>query len=156
MKPVLITACFALAAATSLMTAHSVAWAQTAPEAPAGRAALTVTFEQIETVSGQILFSVYDSEAAHDAGGKPVRVAMARVEGPTASVRIEGLTPGLYAIKAFHDVDGDGQMKTNPFGMPLEPFAFSNNARPVGGPAPWQATSFAVPAGESETRIVIQ
>ncbi len=145
-----------LAATLALATAgNGIAWASAPGSAPGSHAVLTVTFEQIEMPEGQILISLYDSEAAHDAGGKPVRAAMARVEGKTVSVRFEGLAPGRYAIKAFHDVDGDGKMKTNPFGMPLEPFAFSNNARPVGGPARWEAASFDVPAGASETRIAI-
>lgn len=148
-----------LAATLALATAgNGIAWAQNAAAAttPAADASLTVTFEQIELAEGQILLSLYDNEAAHDAGGKPVRAAMAKVEGKTVSVRFEGLAPGRYAIKAFHDVDGDGKMKTNPFGMPLEPFAFSNNAKPVGGPARWEAANFAVATGANETRIAIQ
>lgn len=147
-----------LAATLALATAgNGIAWASAPAATPAASdAVLTVTFEQIEMPEGQIMLSLYDSEAAHYASGKPVRAAMARVEGKTVSVRFEGLVPGRYAIKAFHDVDGDGKMKTNPFGMPLEPFAFSNNARPVGGPARWEAASFDVPAGASETRIAIQ
>ncbi|WP_446653342.1 DUF2141 domain-containing protein [Blastomonas sp.] len=146
-----------LAATLALATAgNGIAWASTPATAPSSQAVLTVTFEQIEIPEGQILLSLYDNEAAHDANGKPVRGAMAKVEGQAVSVRFEGLAPGRYAIKAFHDVDGDGKMKTNPFGMPLEPFAFSNNARPEGGPARWQAASFDVPAGASETRIAIQ
>jgi uncharacterized protein (DUF2141 family) len=146
-----------LAATLALATAgNGIAWASAPAAAPSSQAILTVTFEQIEIPEGQILLSLYDNEAAHDANGKPVRGAMAKVEGQTVSVRFEGLAPGRYAIKAFHDVDGDGKMKTNPFGMPLEPFAFSNNAKPVGGPARWEAASFDVPVGASETRIAIQ
>lgn len=127
-----------------------------APSASTGTASLTVRFEQVVAPTGQIMMSLFDSETAHDAGGKPVRVAMVKVEGTSATVTFTDLAPGRYAIKTFHDVDGDGQMKTNPFGMPLEPFAFSNGARPQGGPALWQAASFAVPAGASETRISFQ
>ncbi|ESZ88309.1 MAG: hypothetical protein Q27BB25_04790 [Blastomonas sp. CACIA14H2] len=146
-----------LAATLALATAgNGIAWASAPAAAPSSQAELTVTFEQIEIPEGQILLSLYDNEAAHDANGKPVRGAMAKVEGQAVSVRFEGLAPGRYAIKAFHDVDGDGKMKTNPFGMPLEPFAFSNNARPEGGPARWKGASFDVPAGASETRIAIQ
>lgn len=119
-------------------------------------ATLTVRFEQIEAPTGQVLFSLFDSEAAHDAGGKPVRGAIAKVEGANAVAVIEGLPPGRYAIKAFHDIDGDGQMKSNPFGAPLEPYAFSNNAKAEGGPAKWAAASFDVSAGSAETRISIK
>lgn len=119
-------------------------------------ATLTVRFEQIEAPTGQVLFSLYDSETAFDAGGKPVAGAMAKVEGSTAVAVIAGLPPGRYAIKAFHDIDGDGQMKSNPFGTPLEPFAFSNNAKAEGGPAKWAAASFDVAVGATEARITIK
>ena len=155
MKTLHLASTLALSLVT-VVAGNGIAWASAPAAAPSSQAILTVTFEQIEIPEGQILLSLYDNEAAHDANGKPVRGAMAKVEGQTVSVRFEGLAPGRYAIKAFHDVDGDGKMKTNPFGMPLEPFAFSNNARPEGGAARWQAASFDVPAGASETRIAIQ
>lgn len=124
------------------------------PQAPlTASASLTIRFEQLVAPTGQIMMSVFDNEAAHDGGGKPVRTAMVKVDGTSAAITFTDLAPGRYAIKVLHDVDGDGQMKTNPFGMPLEPFAFSNDAKPEGGPARWQAASFDVPAGASETRI---
>lgn len=98
--------------------------------APASTSAdLTVQFVGIETQTGQILMSMFDNAAAHDGNGAPVRVAMAPIKEGMATARFEGLPPGDYAIKAFHDVDGNGQMATNPFGLPLEPFAFSNDAK---------------------------
>ena len=66
-----------------------------------------------------------------------------------------GLVPGRYAIKAFHDVNGDGKMGSNPFGMPTEPFAFSNNAHGVMGPAKWDAAAFEVKAGDNSHTIAI-
>ena len=148
---------FAIAALSLASIASAQGPAQTqAPSATVGTASLTVRFEQLVAPSGQIMMSLFDSEAAHDAGGKPIRAEMIKVEGTSAMVTFTGLAPGRYAIKTFHDVDGNGQMKTNPFGMPLEPFAFSNGAKPQGGPALWQAASFDVPAGASETRISFQ
>jgi uncharacterized protein (DUF2141 family) len=123
--------------------------------APAA-ASLTIRFDGIESPTGQIMLSMFDSEMAHDQNGAPVRVAAVNVDGSTAAVQVEGIAPGDYAIKAFHDVDGDGQMATNPFGMPLEPFAFSNNARAEGGPAKWDAARFAVVAGANTISITIK
>ena len=148
---------FAFVAFGAASMAAAQAPSSQAPQtAVAASADLTIRFEQITAPTGRILMSVYDSETAHDAGGKPARVGMVEVDGTAATITFSGLAPGRYAIKVFHDVDGDGQMKTNPFGMPLEPFAFSNGARPEGGPALWKAASFDVPAGASETRITFQ
>lgn len=119
-------------------------------------AALEIRFEAIAYPTGQIMLSLFDSEAAHDGGGEPLRVAAVPVDGERVVARITGLAAGRYAIKAFHDVDGDGQMNINPFGVPLEPFAFSNNARAEGGPARWQASSFTIAAGENAVSIAFK
>ncbi len=114
--------------------------------APAA-SSLTVRLQGIETPKGQIMLAMFDSAAAHDRGGEPVRAAAVPVTGASAVTTFEGLAPGDYAIKLFHDLDGDNQMDTNPFGMPIEPFAFSNDAKAEGGPAMWEATRFPVAAG---------
>ncbi len=131
-----------------------------APVAAEGPATLTVTFTVTDAPTGQIMLSLYDNEAAHDRGGKPVAQAAVPVasgpNGATAVATFPGLAPGRYAIKAFHDVDGDGKMGMTPFGMPTEPFAFSNNAPAMAGPAPWSASSFAVDGQAATTAITIR
>lgn len=127
-----------------------------AADVPAEGATLAVRFEGIEAPTGQIMMSLFDSADAHDRGGAPVRVARVAIENGVAVARFSGLKPGDYAVKAFHDVDGDGKMGTNPFGMPIEPFAFSNNARAAGGPARWEAARFAVAAGDTAITITIK
>ena len=54
-------------------------------------------------------------------------------------------------MKAFHDVNGDGEMNTNPFGMPIEPYAFSNNAVGNMGPARWEQARFTVTGTAAQT-----
>jgi uncharacterized protein (DUF2141 family) len=51
-------------------------------------------------------------------------------------------------------VDGDGRMGTNPFGMPTEPYAASNNARGEMGPPAWSDAAFEV-SGETIQTITI-
>ena len=102
--------------------------------------------------TGRVMIALYDSKAAYD-GGAPVRSIAAE---PGKPVRVDGLKPGRYAIKSFHDVDGDGQMDTNPFGMPTEPFAFSNNAKGSMGPAGWDAAAFDVTASGAAQTLVLK
>lgn len=122
---------------------------------PAAAAPLTIAFAGIETPKGAILISVYDNEAAFDRGGKPVTSKMVVVDGPTAEI-VADLPPGRYAVKAFHDLDGDGKMGANPFGIPLEPFAFSNNAVGDMGPAKWAAAAFDFDAATPRHAITIR
>lgn len=105
-------------------------------------ASLTVNLDCASS-EGQVMIAVFNSQEAYDGRGAPVRQMAA---APGQPVRLEGLAPGRYAIKSFHDVNGNGKMDANPFGMPTEPFAFSNNARGNMGPASWADASFDVGA----------
>ena len=102
---------------------------------------LHVSFNGIKTESGAVLVAVYESEDAYNAG-KAVASGMVAVKGTTAEATIKGLKPGRYAFKAFHDLDGDFKMASNPFGMPTEPYAFSNDAKPEGAPPTWNRAAF--------------
>jgi uncharacterized protein (DUF2141 family) len=148
-RAALASAALSAAFALATLSVPAPAFAQAA----AATATLTINIDGIKTPTGAIMVAVFDSEAAHDKGGKPAHVAMVPVSAATATNVIPGLAPGRYAVKLFHDVNGNGQMDSNPFGMPLEPFAFSNNALPQGGPATWGQASFDVPAGAATTSI---
>ena len=86
--------------------------------------------------------------------GRPVAAVTVAASGAVVAT-FENLPAGDYAVKAFHDVDGDGEMDTNPFGMPTEPYAFSNNAVGNMGPARWDRARFAV-SGETTQTISIR
>lgn len=109
---------------------------------------VTLTFETGAT-TGAVMVALYDSEAAYE-GGQPVRALSLPADAPVVAV-FEGLPAGDYAVKAFHDVDGDGRMNVSPFGMPTEPYAFSNNAVGNMGPAGWDRAHFTVSGATAQT-----
>lgn len=112
---------------------------------------LEITFTNIAPATGQIMLALFDSEDAYGRGGKPVRAIALQVTGTTATATIENLLHGRYGFKIVHDVNGDGAMNTNPFGMPIEPFAFSNNAVGNMGPATWEAAAFDIAGPTTQT-----
>ena len=101
--------------------------------------------------TGRIMVALFNSEANYGGEGQPVRYAMVDAAGASKQVRFEDLPDGDYAMRAFHDIDGDGKMKTNPFGMPVEPYAFSNNAVGNMGPASWERAKFAATGAVVQT-----
>ena len=121
-----------------------------AASAEPSKATLTLTVTSIAEHKGALMIGVYD-QAGYDTDVQVAGVTVP-VSGDTATTTFE-LPPGQYGIKMFHDVDGDGKMGTNPFGMPIEPFAFSNNAPAQFGPAKWDAAAFTVEAPASTTTI---
>ncbi|PIB94095.1 DUF2141 domain-containing protein [Caulobacter sp. FWC2] len=142
------TLTLALAAAAILAPA---AHAQDAPS-QAGFGDLTLSFPALASKSGKVMIAVYDS-AQGWSSGKPARVAQAAASDAEPAARIVALPPGTYAVRAFQDVDGDGKMGMNPFGMPVEPYGFSNDALPNMGPPSFDAATFTVKAG-ANTQVV--
>jgi uncharacterized protein (DUF2141 family) len=139
----------ALAALAFALTAPACAHGGTM-QPPAEPAGLTVTFET-GAATGSVMVSLFDSEAAYAGGGAPVRRAQVDVAGGKRSAAFADLPPGNYAMKAFHDVNGDGRMNANPFGVPIEPVAFSNNAPPNMGPAKWDRAHFTLRGATTQT-----
>lgn len=133
---------FAFAAALALLAAPALAQS-------AAPTRIALTFE-VGAETGAVMVALYDSEAAYS-GGRPVRVAKIDVAAGDRVATFDGLPAGDYAMKAFHDLDGDGTMDVNPFGMPTEPYAFSNNAVGNMGPAGWDRAHFAASGDTAQT-----
>ncbi len=119
----------------------------------ASEGSLTVAFQGVTQSRGVVLCAVFDSKAAYDANTHPVRTLALPADEGDFSATFAGLPPGMYAVKAFHDRDGDGKMKFNALGMPLEPYGFSNNARAPFGPPSWRAAGFEVTPGANRQVI---
>ncbi len=116
---------------------------------------LTVTFQGLKAKTGAIMMSLVAGEDGYADKAPPAGQAMVPATGDAVTTTFKGLAPGRYAIKAFHDINADGKMGVNPFGMPTEPFAFSNNAHGNMGPAKWADASFEVKAGANTQTIDI-
>jgi uncharacterized protein (DUF2141 family) len=123
-----------------------------APHASAQTSGLSVTVTDIRNPQGRMMIAVFD-QAGYEADGAAVANAAVDVAGDTVSATFPDLKPGAYGIKMFHDVNGDGKMNANPFGIPTEPYAFSNNAKGSMGPARWKDAAFDLPAGGAKQSI---
>lgn len=121
----------------------------------ANTATLEISFVQIGNPTGQIMLALFDSKEAYDKGAAPVRAIVIPVTGETVTATIPNVLHGRYGFKIVHDVNSDGAMNTNPFGMPIEPFAFSNNAVGNMGPAKWDAAAFDI-AGPTVQTITLR
>lgn len=64
----------------------------------------------------------------------------------------EGLAPGKYAIAAYQDLNGNGNLDRSKLGLPLEPFGFSNEAGRSARPS-FEAASFSLGGGRKEIGI---
>lgn len=117
--------------------------------AQSAESSVTLTFET-GADTGTVMVALFDSPEAY-ASGRHAAQRMLDVAAGEKAVTFDGLPAGDYAAKAFHDVDGNGAMNTNPFGIPTEPYAFSNNAVGNMGPASWERAHFTVSGPTAQT-----
>ena len=138
---------------TILALAAAATLAANPPVHAAEPGAVALTFK-VGAARGTVMAALFDSEEAFREG-EPVRGLRVEAAGEAVTVVFPKVRPGRYAVKAFYDLNGDGKMNSNSFGMPTEPFAFSNNAPPRFGPPAWSAAAFEVgPAGAAQTLVM--
>lgn len=137
--PPLLLALAALACATM---------APAPPEArpePAPLAQLEVRLSGLASDAGRLACALFDDAARFDASRDPVRRATLEIVDGRAAWTVD-VPYGVYAIKAYHDLDGDGELDRNALGIPTEPYGVSNEARRRLGPPAWEDARFTIDA----------
>jgi uncharacterized protein (DUF2141 family) len=77
------------------------------------------------------------------------------VSAASPRLRLEGLTPGDYAIAVIHDANGNARLDTT-LGVPREGFGFSRNPAIGFGPPRFSAARFAIGAGAEKQQVRIR
>jgi len=63
---------------------------------------------------------------------------------------------GEYAVKVFHDENGNDKLDTRIFGIPAERYGFSNNARGTLGPPDFSDARFVLDTAEHAISIEVK
>ncbi len=74
---------------------------------------------------GPVRISVDTEESWFVDDAEPFRSYSVESTVDGAVLEIDDLPPGDYALRVFHDEDGDGELKRGAFGIPDEPYGFS-------------------------------
>jgi uncharacterized protein (DUF2141 family) len=123
---------------------------------------LTVVIVELKSDDGDVKVNVFNSEESFLATpkeqkkmGGPFQKAIAPIEDNKAEVVFEDLPFGEYAIKLFHDENGNGKLDKNFVKMPKEDYAFSNNARGNMGLPKYEDAKFEFDQEEMTIEITI-
>ena len=129
----LLAACTAALALVSFATlAHA--------EAPGGCAKVEV--QNVRTGQGPLMVAAYtDAATFRKTAASQMQMA---VTGETMTVQVCGLTGNAVALTLYQDLNSNGKMDANPFGMPTEPWGASGRPSPMMGPT-WDTAQ--VPLG---------
>lgn len=116
--------------------------------------ALEVSLTGIQHDRGSLRVGLYSEPKTFRKEAQAVAIQQVPASAGTVTVSFGALPPGRYAIMAYHDEDGNGELNRR-FGMfPTEGYGLSNNPT-VSGPPAFADSAFEVAAGAGTTRISI-
>lgn len=91
---------------------------------------LTVTVHNIKSTSGTLEIGLFNNNDRFMEEGQAYQSISVEVKSSSETFVIKDLPAGTYAISLFQDLNGDEICNLNFFGIPKEPYAFSNNFKP--------------------------
>ena len=117
---------------------------------------LEVRISGFESDSGRLAIALFASEEDYSTQTNAVRRAWLDIEDRESHWRVAGLPEGEYALIAYHDENGNGEIDLRALGMPKEPVGVSNDARGLFGPPRFRAARFEVTAPLTRHEIVLR
>ena len=96
----------------------------------------------LESDDGKVMIALFNSEEGYSETGKNLKSNAIEIKDSKVVWTIEDLPFGEYAIKLYHDENGNGKMDKNMLGIPSEDYGFSNNASSSFGPANYEDAKF--------------
>ena len=111
---------------------------------PASAARIVVTIDGVHSNQGNVFVGLYAGPAKFLEGNQ--NDAMRKVRASTAPMTVvfDNLPPGVYAVGAYHDENGNDHLDTNILGLPVEGYALSNGVRAVMSKPTFQQAAFSV------------
>ncbi len=117
------------------------------------KAKLIVKITGLKNDQGTVKVALCNSKENYKNNRSPFKAAIIKIENNQAVAVFENLTPGSYAIKAFHDENDNDDFDTNFLGIPSEDYGFSNNVRGLFGPPSWDSAKFQLNKAEQIIEI---
>lgn len=118
---------------------------------------LEVELRGLHSAEGQALVALHRQTPGADFPSDASVVANAAAPAATDGVAVvfRDLPAGKYAVAAFHDANGDGELNANFVGMPTEGYGFSNDARGFMGPPSFDDAAFSLDGDDGTRRLVV-
>lgn len=116
---------------------------------------LQIEIRNIEILKGELFLQLgTDTLMFTKNATKEPFVARKKVTDSVMIFNFENLDDGIYAFAVFQDLNDNEKLDTKKFGIPVEPFAFSNNALGKFGPPKFSEADFELKGGKRLTQEV--
>jgi uncharacterized protein (DUF2141 family) len=118
---------------------------------------LTIEVTNLRSSQGVVRLAIFSDERGFpDEAKLATQLLEAKINNKKASVIVENLKPGTYAIALLHDENGNGKMDTNLVGLPKEGYGASRDAKGFMGPPKFEDASFELKEGSTKLSIKMQ
>ena len=104
---------------------------------------VTFIIDDIKSDKGKVYVQLFQGEKNYQANNAYLS-SIAIAKKGQITITFNNLEDNDYGIRYFHDEDNNSAMETNLFGMPIEGYGYSNNAKANYGPVEYQAIKFQV------------
>ena len=103
---------------------------------------LIVVVSSLKNNKGDVKIGLFNSKESYKGKKEKFKGAIIKIENKKVKWEVKNIPFGEYAIKAFHDEDGDDKIDTNFIGIPTESYGFSNNVKGLFGPPSFDKAKF--------------
>ena len=137
-----------------LLSLFSLLLAEVNTSSTPPKARLQVDIHSIDSRDGSVFVALF-KPGKEFPEGRPMEGK--KIDASASSLHVTfSVEPGNYAIALFHDMNSNGKMDKNMFGIPKEPYGFSNNFRPKISVPKFSDCQFSVGEGGKTVRIDLQ
>ena len=118
---------------------------------------LEVRIEGLRSADGDVRVALHREieNGRFPAENSVVGAIMRPAASGTVRAIFADVAPGAYAMAAFHDADGDGELNRNIVGMPTEGYGFSNGAMGFFGPPSFADAAVTVAEDEAMDAVSV-
>ncbi len=125
-------------------------YAQNAPDAPCNK---TIELSNVRPDQGTVYIATYGSAEGYNKAAL-LSVMLKANRRDTASISLCSLDADEVAVSVYQDLNSNGKLDSNPFGIPSEPYGASGKPSNFGPPT-WEATKVSL-RGTDPVRINIK
>jgi len=111
---------------------------------------ITLTIDNVKSDKGNVKMSLHTIDTFMK--GKGLESGKSEIKDGKVTITFINVTPGDYAVIAFHDENENNKMDFGENGMPLESYGMSNNAMSF-GPPQYEDAKFTVADKDLELSI---
>lgn len=121
--------------------------------APSFTTSLTLTITGLKPQKSDLYIATFKSAAGFPKVDRSETTQIIAANETTVSHEFPIEHNGTLAIAVFQDLDGNGILSKDDYGIPTEPYGFSNNARGLMGPPSFKQAAIKLPKAAKAQEI---